>query len=286
MANIHSPTRQAAVLGHSICSQWPQCKHYVKVRGDSTHRLTSEAQHCKPEMLANAIRDHVSFLLAIRDHVSCLLATPDQVSLHLASIILGRLMGKGGGPRILPTIPPSLVSYGGGIQAGGAAVLLMIKMHASNFRIIVCMWKPFRKCFVSIRRSWDPRSSVINALATFLLLSSFKLFFLTNKLAIHTKPFCKGRNKAYGISSLEPPNTIYKHPYYVCSLILSVLLVCIPSLFLVLYPTKLARMLMRRIFPGRLSCLLTISWRVSKAITKMVQRELTIIELLLALASF
>ena len=56
--------------------------------------------------------------------------------------------------------------------------LILFELHAYNCRIVVCVWKPFYKCFSSLRRSWDPKSSVINAFATFLLLSSFKVCFL------------------------------------------------------------------------------------------------------------
>ena len=62
--------------------------------------------------------------------------------------------------------------------------VVLIEMHASNIRIIVWIWKPFHKCFASFRRSWDPRSSVINAMASFLLLLSFKVVFISSNLPI------------------------------------------------------------------------------------------------------
>ena len=107
--------------------------------------------------------------------------------------------------------------------------------------------------------AWDPRSSVINAFTTFLLLSSFKICFLTNKLIIKTT----FRYYSYNTSviTLDPTleySSIYRHPYFVCSLTLSILLVFLPMLLLVFYPTKLARMLIRCICPGRLRGLLFI----------------------------
>ncbi len=56
--------------------------------------------------------------------------------------------------------------------------LIFIDMHARNVRIVTFLWRPFHKCFSKLRRKWDPKSSVINAFATFLLLSSFKICFL------------------------------------------------------------------------------------------------------------
>ena len=51
--------------------------------------------------------------------------------------------------------------------------LILFELHAYNCRIVVCVWRPFHKYFSSLRRSWSPKASVINAFATFLLLSSF-----------------------------------------------------------------------------------------------------------------
>jgi hypothetical protein len=54
--------------------------------------------------------------------------------------------------------------------------LFLIEMHAHNVKPVVFLWKPFHRCFPSLRRAWDPRSS---AFATFLFLSSFKICFIT-----------------------------------------------------------------------------------------------------------
>ena len=40
---------------------------------------------------------------------------------------------------------------------------------------VVCMWKPFHRCFVHLRRSWNKRSDLLDVFATFLLLSYSKL---------------------------------------------------------------------------------------------------------------
>ena len=50
-----------------------------------------------------------------------------------------------------------------------------ITLHDWNFRPIVSCWKPFLKCFLKFRRCIDPKTSVIDAFATFILLSYTKL---------------------------------------------------------------------------------------------------------------
>ena len=56
---------------------------------------------------------------------------------------------------------------------------VLIELHSSNFKLIVLLWKPFHKCFVRVGRSWDPKASMINAFATFLLLSFSKILFVS-----------------------------------------------------------------------------------------------------------
>ena len=51
----------------------------------------------------------------------------------------------------------------------------IVELHGYNFRLIVWLWKPFSKCLARIRRRVNPSASLINAFATFLLLSYSKL---------------------------------------------------------------------------------------------------------------
>ena len=50
-----------------------------------------------------------------------------------------------------------------------------IELHSRNFRPLVWLWRPFNKYFARFRKSWNPRASVIDVFATFLLLSYTKL---------------------------------------------------------------------------------------------------------------
>ena len=48
---------------------------------------------------------------------------------------------------------------------------MLIELHARNFRLIVYLWKPFRRFFIRFRKQWDIKTSIIEVFATFLLLS-------------------------------------------------------------------------------------------------------------------
>ena len=52
---------------------------------------------------------------------------------------------------------------------------LFVELHDWGFRPIVWLWRPFHRCFVRFRRQWDIRTSLIDAFATFFLLSYVKL---------------------------------------------------------------------------------------------------------------
>ena len=140
--------------------------------------------------------------------------------------------------------------------------VILIEMHASNFRIIVCMWKPFHKCFVSVRRSWDPSSSVVNAIATFLLLSSFKGAFISfdltykvNYVVFNGSAYYVQRNRLYFDPTINF-NDIYKQSYFVPMLLLIVFFVLLPIVFLGLYPTRICRRFIQCCCSGRIRTIL------------------------------
>ena len=64
-----------------------------------------------------------------------------------------------------------------------------IRLHAGDFRPVVYCWKPFLKCFLRFRRSVDPRTSIIDAFATFILLSYVKLLFVAGRFLYPARLF-------------------------------------------------------------------------------------------------
>lgn len=52
---------------------------------------------------------------------------------------------------------------------------VLIEMHDRNFRIIVCLWKPFDYCLKKCRSRLQIRTSLVDTFATFLVLSYTKL---------------------------------------------------------------------------------------------------------------
>ena len=143
--------------------------------------------------------------------------------------------------------------------------LILFELHAYNCRIVVCVWKPFHKCFSSLRRSWDPKSSVINAFATFLLLSSFKVCFLVFSFLDLTKIYFES-NGIYDADNVmfKDPTTkliyVYKEWYFIPVIFSFIIFVLTPLLLLCLYPTKLCKVIIKTCSPARRNALFLIEF--------------------------
>ena len=118
---------------------------------------------------------------------------------------------------------------------------VLLTAHDRGWRPIVWLWKPFRWCTARLRQRWNPRCSIIDAFATFLLLSYVKLLSTSYDLMIYVKPQNKcdkwvGKFLYYDatIKFLGP-----QHMPYACLAII-VLLVgnLLPLALLLLYPMQ------------------------------------------------
>ncbi len=58
-------------------------------------------------------------------------------------------------------------------------IYVSVELHARGCKVLVCLWKPFRICCTRTRRWMDPRGSIINVFATFLMLSYTKLVIIS-----------------------------------------------------------------------------------------------------------
>ena len=121
---------------------------------------------------------------------------------------------------------------------------LCIKLHDNNFRPVVWLWKPFHRHFVYFRRRWDSRASIINAFTTFLLLSFSKILFVSFTLLyyFHVKYNRPAPHKC----------VLYYDPTVECIALeraifaaiagcVLLLFIIFPTIFLILYPTRLFR---------------------------------------------
>ena len=116
-----------------------------------------------------------------------------------------------------------------------------IELHAHNCRPIVVLWKPFHICFARLRRSWDAKTSIIDAFASFLLMSYVKIAKIGFDLVLATMlrspegnviekvVYYQGTLKFLGREHL---------PYLLAATITIIMFVLFPPLILIIYPLK------------------------------------------------
>ena len=124
-----------------------------------------------------------------------------------------------------------------------------IELHDRNFRPIVRCWKPFLKCFLKFRRSVDPKSSVIDAFATFILLFYTKLLVVTGSILMSDKMY-NGQAERVSTVAYYSPNLQYFHakhlPFALLSIFISLTFIAVPPVVLIFYPTSFCQKCLTR----------------------------------------
>ena len=121
---------------------------------------------------------------------------------------------------------------------------ILIKLHSHNFKLIVALWTPFNRCFSKVRRTWNPQASIMNAFATFLILSFSKILFISFGII---KPIRTNMlNGTFYSERLYYYPTIsansHKHiSFIVLAYTLTTIFVFIPIILLCCYPFKYFR---------------------------------------------
>ena len=115
----------------------------------------------------------------------------------------------------------------------------LVRLHYNNCRLVVLLWRPFIPCFARYRRQWDIQNSLVDAFATFLLLSYVKVSSVSLDLLTPTILW-NSAGRGYG-SALYYDGTVNYFskahlPYVILAItVLSVFSIS-PIILLCLYP--------------------------------------------------
>ena len=116
-----------------------------------------------------------------------------------------------------------------------------IELHAHNCRPIVVLWKPFHKCFARLRRSCDAKTSIIDAFASFILMSYVKFAELSFDLVLATRLRSPEGNAServvYYQGTIEFLGTGHL-PFFLVAFMTLIMFVLLPPLILILHPLK------------------------------------------------
>ena len=121
-------------------------------------------------------------------------------------------------------------------------IYFCIEMYDRGVRVVVCVWRPFHVCFARFRRKWNLKGSVINAFASFLLLSYSKLLTVSYSL-LDTTELYNDRGERVGPVALFYDASIEyfsrQHlPFAVLAICVLLVFVLFPLLLLLLYPMR------------------------------------------------
>ena len=124
---------------------------------------------------------------------------------------------------------------------------ICVKLH-DNFAIVVWLWMPFHKCLVRFRKQWNIRSCLVNALATFIVLSYVNILnvsfqFLVSSLVYNIKGELVYKSYWYYDGRVDM-NSIEYLPYLVLALFMLLNFNVIPLILLTLYPFKFFQVLL------------------------------------------
>ena len=121
---------------------------------------------------------------------------------------------------------------------------LLIVLYDRNYRVVTIMWKPFLSLFSLFRRNWDIRTSVIDAYATFFLLSYIKFLSTSFDLLAPTKIYLlhgnynNSTNSTWALYYAGDVEYFGKEhlPYGILAIAVMCVFVILPTVTLALYP--------------------------------------------------
>ena len=116
---------------------------------------------------------------------------------------------------------------------------ILIELHDRNYRTIRFMWRPFQNCLKRIYKTREPKKSIIDVFATFLLLSYSKIMYVSFSLFspsfLHTATNDTKKIVFYFDASKEMFSGKYAVLCTIATVIFGVFVI-IPPAFLLLYP--------------------------------------------------
>ena len=133
------------------------------------------------------------------------------------------------------------------------AVYLLISLHDRGRKIIVICWRPFHKCLARFRRRWELKGPVVNAFATFFLLSYTKFCSISISLLKPIPLYDKYGNVTYTLFFAADFNVGTYIPLAILASILTVTMVLLPAVFLLFYQNYFFQ---RCLFSCKIKCVL------------------------------
>ena len=118
---------------------------------------------------------------------------------------------------------------------------IIIELHARNFRPVVCLWRPLCLLIVRCRRTWQPKTSIMDAFATFILLTYTKFVRVSLSLLTPTRVLNDSGIQIDTVLRYDPSIRFFRAghlPYAILAVFVLLTFGAIPPIILLLYPLK------------------------------------------------
>ena len=118
---------------------------------------------------------------------------------------------------------------------------LFIKLHECGFHPVVWVWMPIQHCLARFRLQCNLRSSLVEAFATFLLLSYVKLLDVSVDLLMPITTFDIHGKREIKYLFYDATIEVFSKqhfPYAILASIVLIVFIFLPLLFLMLYPLR------------------------------------------------
>ncbi len=127
-----------------------------------------------------------------------------------------------------------------------ALTLVLYKLHERNFKPVVILWKPFRRCFISTRTMWDYKSSIVNVFVNFCLFSLSNIISIVFTSFVFSEKYNLCIPGQVELSVWVDPSTPYPDPVLlILSLVFSIATITVITL-VSCYPLKCMKLCFKR----------------------------------------
>ena len=121
------------------------------------------------------------------------------------------------------------------------AAYAVIELHARNCRLMVCLWKPCCFLCVKLRRKWKAKNSIIDAFATFILLSYTKFIRVSITILSPSNVYNINGSVVEQTVNYDPTTEYFSNnhfPYAALAVVILATFGALPPLLLLLYPFR------------------------------------------------
>lgn len=128
---------------------------------------------------------------------------------------------------------------------------LVATFYYYNFKVVIVLSYPFRKAFSCFQKTWNIRASIMEAYATFFLLSYAKFLSASFDILMPTYIHNSSSHHQHRFASYYDANLNYFEgdhlPLALIALIMLIFFVILPTLTLLLYPFRFSQIVLRKL---------------------------------------